>query len=542
MSSSSSSSSCGYQYDTFGRQGIGVVQPQSGVDFPLIGVPSEDIRYLLADMWLIYDDPYDYCPDDYPEPFQRPFHVKWLYGPGCINNSNPAWAPTPTHAADILIVDDNDRILFDSTTAPDFLSKPWGDRLHVYIWEKPEDYIRASIVVHTKWNSIDDTIAVPREYDKYLAPEHATIDARCVERRPKRVRSFTVVLDEITRCGVEFVEGYNMEIIHTGEVLRDNRVIQQVSMAAIPGAGLGIYPGCPPEPLVIRRINEIRPTDPGDFYMAATDCYYVRRPTTLLSTDPRITEPEAAMLQLGNDCIPCCPCEDYVAVAEYMNRVRDRYWLTGRKAEDTRDLYHENRERWLERSCCFEARKLRLSLQPQLCPHLDVVAQFCNDTDECVENLELTIDFEQIVFASNSAEGNPVPGFTFAKGVDQQPGRRSGSTSRYNLEGAWPQFKAFWEYVEPYQDVWVKFRLKFNQCGTDSEDQPFIIKGCLTGTIDGEPITVSERCAEYLAGSAESLGSSESAGEQVPIEVCKEATLRCPAGKDDTYNYMECAQ
>lgn len=115
--------SCDPIYTPDGRRGIGVNQPQSGLDYPLIA-PSADIQYLLADFYLAYEDT--------AQEFVHPLRVKWLYGVGCAPNTAPSWAPTPTHAADILIVDATNRTVFNSTTlGPDtgiarFASWCWG--------------------------------------------------------------------------------------------------------------------------------------------------------------------------------------------------------------------------------------------------------------------------------------------------------------------------------------------------------------------------------------------------------------------------------
>ena len=101
-----------FQLSGTGRRGIGVNQPQSGLDYPLVN-PSEDARYLLADVYLAYDDPGAY--NSTITPSQHPLRIKWLYGVGCSASSAPAWAPAPTHAADIVIVDAQDNVVFDST-------------------------------------------------------------------------------------------------------------------------------------------------------------------------------------------------------------------------------------------------------------------------------------------------------------------------------------------------------------------------------------------------------------------------------------------
>jgi hypothetical protein len=429
-------------------------------------------------MSLQYDDPSDY--DETIEEFTLPFKVEWLYGVGCTPNAQPGDMPTPTHDADVVITDANDRVVFDSTLAAagDFVSKSWGSRLHVYGWETNDAILW--MVTHTAWPTSDDEPS-PRQYDLHISPTSAVIDERAIKRRPKRVKSMTVVLDNYTRTAVDWLEGFNMNITHEGEVIRGNRIVQEIVFDAAPGGGLGRFPICDEEPLVIRAINGTGPNDDSDFLLRATDCYAVRQPTDLLSLQPRRTTPEPATLTISNDCDPCCPCEDYETTANYMNRIRDIYKATGRDAEATRDQYHENRDRWNLSKCCFEQHPIRLILQPQVCPYIDVAGQFCNMTDQCVQNFVMLFDFREdnagIVDVSSSGlsvgqseslglpndpsyEVEVVPGFTYIRGFERAPNRRSGKLTRYDLGGEFPQFNAFWDTVEPYQTVWVRFRLK----------------------------------------------------------------------------------
>jgi hypothetical protein len=538
---SSSSSCAAFEYDPSGRQGIGVVQPQSGIDFPLVGPPSSDIRFLLADFWFSYDDDYDYGDAD--TPFEFPFRIAWMYyWPGCLmNNEKPSWAGTPTHDVDLVIMDANDRIAFDSTAATIAMDKEWGGRLHVYSWETAKARVHA--VLHTKWNALADDLAPPRYYERHIIPVRATLDNRVIQRQPKRVKSFSVVLTTLKKTGVDWIEGYNMSIVHDGEVVRGSRVAQSITMSAVPGAGAGIYPGCPPQPLYVTQINNVGPTDKGDFYLAAEQCYWARQPTTVISESPRRTAPTTAMLQLGNDCIPCCPCEDFVALAEYMNRERETYWQIGRKVETTRDLYHDVRNRWKDQKCCYEKRALRLSLQPQICPYLDVLGQFCHSGDECKGPLVLEFEFEQIEFegAGMQAVGDVVPGFTKIKGLQVIAGRRSSAVIDYVMDEGWPLVRAHWQWVEPRTDVWVQFRLHFNRCGLDDQGEPFGIRCKLRGTLDGEPISAPATCIqEFVAGSSSSSSSSSSGG-WIGLEVVREATLKCPIRASDMHNPTKCA-
>lgn len=552
------------------------MQPQSGIDYPLFR-PSEDIRYLFADFWLAFDDTNEY---DGGIPFTPPYHVYWVSGLGCEPVDSPSedsssavvefettagYAPTAVHAADIVIADNDGRIVFDSTrdTVTTFSTKAWGDRLWIYEWRTDKDET-CFLVTHTAWTANDSP--EPTNYPTEIYPEDAQLIQRTVMKLPKRVRSLTVILDNFRRSPAEFEAGYNMFIdVGATEAPDGRRRTTPFVFNATAGAGLGIYPGCETEPLVIRTVNGIGPNTEGDFYLSATDCYWVRQPTVIENgyglptvavspgNVPELGLPDAdagqsktalgwppdddpayAHLQIGNDCMPCCDCPDYVEVADYLNDTRDRYHALGENFEGIRDLYHENRIRWLASLACFHRRPLRIFLQPQICPFLDVVIQFCNQTDDCVTDLTLTADFST---SPTGGVGVEVPGFTFITGTKKKAGRRASTTERATMGGSWPQFTAYFESVEPGSSVNAQFRLEFNHCGISDEEDlhssesltvgnaPYAVTGELTATLDGEMLMVSNEAPPPE--------------ERQAVDTA-EATLECPTTDPATFNANKC--
>jgi hypothetical protein len=566
-----------HAFDPHGRQGIGVAQPQSGTDYPLVR-PSEDIRHLIADFHLAYDDPAEYNGGT---PFTPPYHIHWIWGVGCDEGppsessmsslslssissesssvssasseaAEPPHVHPPFHPADIIVEDSLGAIVFNSAL-PDVTTykvRDWGSRLKIYEWRSTKDAV-CFLVVHTAWTPNDGI--TPKNYPLIFFPEHAQLDARTVIKLPKRVRSLTAILDNYRETAIEFHAGFNMEILPGVPETVGRRRITPVTFDAAAGNGLGIYPECEPEQLYIRTINGIGPNDKGDFYMAAADCYWLRQPTVLslgaglpttavspgnipeanLPDDdagttksangwPPNDNPAYAHLQAGSDCPPCCDCEDYVEVADYMNRERDKYQAIGEEFESTRDLYHENRVRWLASLECFHRRPLRIFMQPQLCPYLDVVIMFCNQTDECVTDLVLTV----AMFTSpNGGIGTEVPGFTFITGASRKEGRRSSVTERGQMGGEWPAFQAAFESVEPGASVNAQFRLEFADCGTYNATNPYVVAGSLWGTVGGDLITVD---------------NADPPPDTVTAFAIENATLECPAGPNASFDSRKC--
>jgi len=584
-----SSSSCGYfEYHTHGRQGIGVSQPQAGTDYPLTQ-PSTDIRYLLADFHLTFDSPHHYgageaftrpfkidwlygfgCESaDFPIPTEVGGSLS-SWGDICTTSSLSVTAassysyadclPVPAHAQDIIVHDATGRVVFDSTEAgTTYETRDWGDRLKIVMWRQNANAI-CTVVYHTAWSP--NTAPSPRTYKEYFFPEQAVLDSRAIDELPKRVRAFIVVLDTLSQMKVELVSGYNMAIT-TGDTVTTpgKRRTTAITFNATAGKGLGVFPGCEAEQLFLRTINETAPTEDGRFSIAAGACYWVRQPTQLISEVPRLTapsitllpgsaptanlpdpaagtvknlpgwptddDPRYAHLQLGNDCGPCCECDDYVTTAEYMNRTRDTYQTVGTVLHNSRTLYHENRLRWLTTASCMTDRALRIRVLPQMCPFIDVAAQFCNQTSECKTNVELILTGATSPTGSIGVE---VPGFTYITGAVTTAGGTTGQTERYKMDGTWPMFRAYIDMVQPGASVSVRFRLQFDDCGHTTSS--------LSAYLGGDGGTVPIAVTMTLTGEAEAVAIS---GDSGAIEVSDTRTLNCPPPDDATFNPLICA-
>lgn len=555
-----------------GRQGIGVAQPQSGTDFPLLH-PSTDVRYLLADFHIAFDQPSDYTD---AAAFKPPFRIYWLSGFGDVAPDYPipvrdgsGWAsvchseslggsmsvteidclPLPVHDHDIIVIDSDGRIVFDSTNPlVTHESRTWGDRLRVVVWRHPTAQF-VSLVYHIAWSPND--YPPQQAYLSYFFPEEAVLDERAIYRLPKRVRSLTVVLDNLRKTAIDFVAGYNMRIAagNTSEVDGKRRVTR-VTFDATPGDGLGVYPDCETLPLNIGSINGIPASSSGDFYFAASDCYWIRQPTRLLDPLNYVSYPQIALapgnvptsglpsplagttknapgwphnddpmyahLQFGNDCGPCCDCPDYVAVAEYMNTVRNKYQLVGKKLEGTRDLYHANRDRWAAAAACINQQLLRIRLLPQLCPFVDVAIQLCNHTEKCLNNVELVVDFRTAPDGGTAVE---MPGYTFITGARLRPGSNSAMTDRYRMGGSWPTFTAFFDSILPKQSVSARFRLKFSNCGMVGSI-PYALTGTLTGTSESMPLRVPPDNSIATATDTQTLNCPPPPGSVTDLLIC----------------------
>lgn len=130
--------------------------------------------------------------------------------------------------------------------------------------------------------------------------------------------------------------GYNMQTQQLSKLYGPRAGAVAVSLAAIPGAGFGVYPSqCTPE-MVLRSFNSIGPDDHGHFNFNATECYRLIVPTAG-SPIPGVYEPELFTLQLFNDCSCCCPCGAYENVYKAMKRLHAGGRQTGVRIARTID-------------------------------------------------------------------------------------------------------------------------------------------------------------------------------------------------------------
>jgi hypothetical protein len=471
-----------------GRAGIGVNQPQSGLDYPLVA-PSADIRYLIADFYLAYDDPHFYRAA-IPERV-HPLRIKWLYGVGCEAASAPGWAPTPVHAADIIVVDAEENVVFDSTQLiaargdPEYSSfrqRSWGDDYEIYEWIGSEAVCR--LVVYKTWppsssTAIDDEWA-RRNWPVHLAPENAVLDERAVYKLPRRLRSLRVGATPtglaFRQTGVVLAEGHNMEITAAAPGRVGARRNTNITLAVIPGTGTGKYEDCPEdEPTSpILQINGVSPREGGDFLLSGADCIYIRQPTELVGDRARpLRVGGSAALAINTDCPACCDCPDYAAVALYMNRVAALYAGVGQQAHQAKLLHEGNIDRWVEQRDCRLQRPLRVLMTPQNCPTVDVVIMYCNQCQQCAEDVSLAVSFSAFP-APETVE--VVCGYTTLT-APGYPG------VNYKLQGTYPNFTAQLPPIDVGNSAYVKFRLRFLP-----KTAPYAVTATLTGTDAGDAV------------------------------------------------------
>lgn len=499
---------------TTGGLGIGVVQPQSGLDYPFVspgaGVQTRavaDVENLFADFYLSYDDPGYYKS---PPVATNPLRIYWLYGFG----AGDAWSagaqpdpnipiPAPTHSADLVVVDSANNVVFNSTTADYFTVAPWGDYYSIYEWHKNTKPNEAVCRV-VKYDRVHDTMELPVRPSEYC-PRNAVLDERTIEKIPKRILAMRVQNNECVtpwfKEKVSFVNGHNTEInINATEIL-DLRRTTAITFSAAPGTGTGQYGLCPTgiceedaptnvcqqgedtiiticPPIIgteIKTLNGVKP-ESGNVFITAADCVWFRKPAAYTGNTPHNyalpnTPSLRGAMAIGADCPPCCDCSDYLDVAQYIQRLGAYYHDTGSRVAGIRSIHAANIDRWETQRECRHRQPFNLIFVPQPCPCMDIVLFYCNHSDTCEENVVLTVQF--------TAE----PGVSSAQ-LDTKYSRvvSDNRSNQARISGGWPVFSAQFPTVTPGASTYAQFRLCF------CPQHPYLIRGTLTGTSRGGPI------------------------------------------------------
>lgn len=444
-------------------------------------VDENDLRYLIADFYLAYEQDEDVV---------LPLRLKYIWNIGCVGN-RPLGFPLPVNDTGVIIVDANDNVVFDSISKPsNYSTADWADDYKVFEWLT--DAATCRLVVYKTWAETDD---VKRNYSKYLVPDNAELDARTLYKMPKRVQQISVKNGATTtgpyRGDVVLQNSYNTEIVAGTAATSNFKVTTPITFSAVAGSGAGKYP-CDTDLdinalRVITRINGVGGIN-GDFNLSGSGCLWVRRPT--IYADDTVTPSSTANLQIGADCKPCCACEDYASTALYMNHVRDRYKLIGTRAEAVRARHESNIARWNEYRLCSIQTPMRLIFVPQRCPYMDVVMLLCNPCQSCMPTSTLTLAISTSG-ATNPETGADEPvtaeiacGYTalYATGIN-------GSATSIDTPAPMTYAVTF-PTLQPGDSAYVKFRLKF------SSKSQYLVSGVLTGVFAVSEQPILTDCGE----------------------------------------------
>jgi hypothetical protein len=404
-----------------GGMGIGV--EANGSNFPFVQ-PSDDITGLLADLWLAHE----------VHTVVPPLRVSRMVG------FQQAFDGLPS-AANLTIVDAADATIFDSPGAT-YSWKDWGTRFRIHEWLFPDRVCR--VVQHCA--TADPAPPWPQE----IVPTNGLLDERASELLAQRLLRIQVGDNTVTG-EVTFINGWNVGIA-VAPYKESLRTTTSLTYSANPGDGPGRYPGCQSPDAVIRTINGQGPDTRGNFTLAAGDCYYVRQP--LGTGTSGLAVPVPSTLVMGNDCGPCCDCNDFVNVQRAILNIESGLRSSAAIAENTRDEYVEASVRWNESKACYESQLVKILAVTSARTYADVNITICNGTPDCLVDIRLSF------IPSTSPTSGPwsiAPGTTFIS----QPAKTT--MAPYQLTSDGKALHAFFDAVNPMASGRLKTRLAWNQ-------------------------------------------------------------------------------
>lgn len=394
-------------------------------------------------------------------PVVLPLTVHWLFGlaehfyetatyPGDL--ADPHYEPV--HAAEVIVRDAADTIIFDSRDADEdnYVTQAFGDRLRIHEWQTDAAICR--LVQHTAFEDEEDVIEFPAS----IQPTQGELDARTYELLPPRVQSLRVGLTQMFGH-LRLLSGFNVVLTPDEPKLTGLQRTTRLTLSATPASGLGRYPGCESPDIVIREINGQKPDEHGRFLLSATGCYWVRQPQNQISSSLLSLEP--ATLHLGNDCGPCCVCDDYVRVYKGLRRVWQTYKEIGARAVATRDQLAVNILRFEESKECRKNRILSVQALPHNGNYVELQASVCNANGECTADVELrlalTVNYQELSPEASSSLSNS--GSSTSGLGDLAPVLDCASVLLSGRNGLEPSpiaivdgaYVAFWDYIDPGQ-------------------------------------------------------------------------------------------
>lgn len=475
--------------DPRGRQPIGLNQPPgSGTNYPFVK-PSADIQYLLADLFVSFDD--------IAEDVVYPLRVAWLYGFGTNVVGPISGFPTPANARDILIVDANDKVIFDSTQSETFTQTAWDNRLSINEWVNDDAVCRT--VMHTEWTAADINDGLDQDYDDYIEPTNGELIGDTWFELPKRVTSLQVGLNDISKTRVVLSEGYNMKIEHqTGSIVPSltlpsfnpvkklvdgTRVTNRIALTAEPGAGLGVFPGCVDEEQFLRTINRNQSNNYQNFTYHGDGCIRTQRPVGLTQLDPRefeyaaftlTQEAAASAIEVLNDCTNCCECESFARTYQGLKRQWFLHQEMAELGEEIRDDYSENRDRWMVQKAIREADTLRLRVSMDGNCKVSWGLAHCNASKCCINGI--TVQLTWLYYLNGILQTPSSAGYDCNKTLLDGSAQCDGPEEIVlDVDDTGRHAYAFWDYSDPQTITTLQGRHCFPDC-VNVEDEALKIQ------------------------------------------------------------------
>jgi len=431
--------------------GLGLGPDPRGRIYPFV-TPSDDVRHLLAEMALTFD----------AEDYRPPLRVVWFSGIGHfftpyggLPGSPPIYSPFTPQASpsavpdyarvnpvDFVIWDADDEVVFDSTGA-EYAGSPYGKLFHCHRWTAPRGVLR--VTQNVKFRSPEEAYAIPEA----VKPRNGILDERVGEVACRRVTHLEAAGAGTFAGEIRAMGGHNVKLSSPGPRAEGVRAVSELAISAAPGSGLGTYPDCDSAP-AFSSFGGAQADGRGSLRLSGDGCYWFR-PVVEETEDGPVVLP--GMLRLGNDCGPCCECEDYATLAEL-----------------TRDKLADGILRW-KKLAAGPAVSVQFKAVPFQKQWIECAIQVCNGTTKCLQ--PFTLQVQTIVVATSPAP--PPIRFSFAPDStylsnlcgDMIPTRPSMVSPPWLVDtticdGLSPCiFFLTWDMIQPMSNATAKFRYAF---------------------------------------------------------------------------------
>lgn len=419
----------------------------NGTDFPFV-TPSSDIKGLFEDLFFSFDD---------RESYTYPLKITSVTG----------FQYASYATGDVVISDNDDVVVFDSSTSTSSAQRLWGTDRVIYIWEKDDKYLTA--VKYYGGSSAYDKSAS-------FVPVNGDLDARAYQKETYKVNNIKIGNNSY-QGDIKLSAGYNMVLaIRASEDVEGTRKVNRILVSAVPGGGSGIYPQCPEDCVVdaIKTINGISPAYNGDFSLAATECYWFG--VSGESDSTRYMPYQDHTLYINNNCLPCCECDDYVNTYRAIQNLYNKFKALGDRAMKVRTQHYANNQRWLDGKTCRENSAIRIFSLPSSTGAASGLVSFCNVSNSAIGPFRLDVNLDA---------GDKTGSLT---SVVWYPSNGA-SPIAIEAEGDWPDYVFRWDNINPGRSAKIRFVVVVN--GGNSSDFLMISATASLDAPGAEPIAVA---------------------------------------------------
>lgn len=362
----------------------------------------------------------------------------------------------------VTVKDSSDFVLFTGIETTAEISD-WGTDRKVFSWQTETAIFSFTIVYNERFDG--EGILDPRTYN-------------CL---PKRINK--VILNGIEyQDDVVIAGGFNTEVKRSFKTDVLNKTL--ITVTAQGGLGDGTYDDCNETQSFVATINNIRPDENFNFRIITDDCMRLQTPMVVLNGGTGTAEYSylgkeknevKSIIQIFDDCKPCCECSDFVRTYKGIKNVWSDWKTLAESLVNTRDQFLRNKLRWEEVKDKVEQNPIRLVLKQQKDCYIFAGFVFANTHRCCLNNVVLRFTFQY--FSDDNIEVNPFP-------IDSVEGWLETSTGVseqdyvpdiYNESNKWPVFNFYLDTLPSQETFTAKLRLNLS-CDSDA-------KVLLTGTV-----------------------------------------------------------